>query len=342
MMYSVKHAFLLVGLSLFALSACDDDVDSEVEVSDMHISDASSMDIPDVPDGGANGLDMDIVDASGPAKTDSGINVPDMDIVDASGPDASNSTPDSGVPDSFIPYLHDSFESYTEGDKLPFDAAGRTTANAEQAFRGGQSARMAIQEGDGGGFGQWGGIFPISPAIAEGEEVWVRLYVYWPEDFEFSASPWMKFLRLHNRAAGGENAGYNDLYIHNADGPESVLRTIKEVHDIWAVDDGAPIPRGRWERYEMYLYVDHTSVDDGGRGRVRIWRDGERIFDRTDVPTVTAEGGEIDYFYLFTYWNNEMPPNNYCYIDDLTIATSANPPQGRDEDGNPMIGDWSP
>ena len=197
---------------------------------------------------------------------------------------------------------------------------------------------LEINPDENGGFGKWGAIVPMNPSVPKGGEVWVRLRVYWPASFEFSASPWMKFFRFHNRQADGSNGGYNDLYIHNADGPNSVLRCIKEVHDIWEVVDGPPIPRDTWETYEMYLYVDDVSVDNGGNARMRIWRDGELIFDRTDVPTITNAGGDINGFYLFTYWNNENPPYNYVYIDDLVLATDANPPTKTDADGNTFIG----
>ncbi len=52
--------------------------------------------------------------------------------------------------------------------------------------------------------------------------------------------------------------------------------------------------------------------------------------------------GVIDYLYLFTYWNNEAPPTNHVFIDDLVIATSTNPPPNRDAAGNRRIGDWGP
>lgn len=249
--------------------------------------------------------------------------------------------PDLGTP--FEPYYADGFETYEDGQGLSgvaFGSAGRTTASHEEAARGSMSARMAIQRGDGGGFGRWGGIVRIDPVLRAGEEVWVRLDVYWPSSFEFSASPWMKFLRLHSRFADGSNGGYNDLYVDEADQRRSVLRTIKEIHDQWEVYGGEPIPRDRWERYEMYLSIDDVPADEGGSGRVRIWRDGELIFDRADVPTIPDAEGDIDAFYLFTYWNNELPPDNHCYIDDLVIATSASPPPNLDADGNRTIGDW--
>jgi len=245
---------------------------------------------------------------------------------------------------TFVPYFADDFESYTDGDSLsggnPFDTAGRTTASAQEAYRGAQSARMEILQGDNGGFGKWGAAVGINPIIVEGGEIWLRLQVNWPASFQFTATPWMKFLRLHNRQGNGDNAGYNDLYVHNADSTTSVLRTIKEIHDIWDVYDGPSLPRDTWESYEMYLFVEDHSVDGGGQGRVRIWRDDELIFDRTDVPTITAADGSIDLVYLFTYWNNENPPDNHCFIDDVVIATDAGPPTNVDAAGNKFIGPY--
>lgn len=249
---------------------------------------------------------------------------------------------DAGGAD-FTPYFKDDFESYADGESLtnnnPFDAAGRTTASQEQSYSGSTSARMEIRGGDNGGFGHWGGIIPITPNLGKGGEIWVRMRVYWPQEFEFSATPWMKFIRLHNRNSHGENGGHNDLYVDEADKSESVLRCIKEQHDQWQVYNGNPIPRDQWETYEMYLFVDELSVDEGGQGRMRIWRDTELIFDRTDVPTISDAGGVIDYLYIFTYWNNEMPPNNIVYLDDIVIATNESPPNHQDANGNVFIGD---
>ncbi len=245
----------------------------------------------------------------------------------------------------FDPYFADNFESYADGASLsannPFDAAGRTKASTVEAFRGTQSARMEILAGDNGGFGQWGGGLPINPSIPKGGEIWVRLQVFWPASFQFTATPFMKFLRLHDRQNDGSNGGYNDLYVNNADGTTNVLQTIKEIHNIWAYYSGTSLPRDQWESYEMYLYVDDQPVDAGGEGRVRIWRDNTLIFDRTDVPTITGPGGSINLFYLFTYWNNESPPDNYCFVDDLIIATDASPPTNTDGAGNAYIGDYT-
>ena len=128
----------------------------------------------------------------------------------------------------------------------------------------------------------------------------------------------------------------------NADGSTSVLRTIKERHDIWQTYNGPPLARDRWESYEVYLFIDNESVDAGGKGRFRVWRDGKLIFDRTDVPTISTADGTIDHLYLFTYWNNENPPTNHLFVDDIVVATSAGPPPNIDASGNTFVGDWMP
>ncbi|MBW2465336.1 MAG: hypothetical protein JRH11_27055 [Deltaproteobacteria bacterium] len=290
---------------------------------------------------GDSGADSGGPDAGSDAAADGGRDAAAGDAsVDAAIDTAVPPGPDAGGGD-FTPYVHDDFEEYGEGGR-PTGGFSRTTATSEQAYRGTQSARMAIEPGDNGGFGDWGAEYSIDPAVPKGGEVWVRVYAYWPSSFAFSASPYMKFLRLHNRDGAGENDGYNDLYIDDADGPSTVLRCIKEVHDVWQTDEGPALPRDAWEHYEMYLYVDDVPVDSGGQGRFRIWRDGALVFDRTDVPTINTADGTVDLFLLFTYWNNEMPPSNHVFIDDVTIATSASPPPNRDAAGNAFIGDWAP
>lgn len=329
---TARLTVLACGLSLVV--ACSDRAETQSDARPQDTVDAEVEEpedtAPDIPRRDTTAADTD-------ESTDTGR----PDGVDGT----DTETGDDGGTD-FEPYFADNFEDYSDGESLsgkdPFDAAGRTTASTERAHNGSSSARMAIKEGDGGGFGQWGGIVPISPAPGVGDEIWVRLAIWWPSSFEFSASPFMKFMRLHNQEGDGSNGGYNDLYVDEANSNTSVLRTIKENHDQWEIYDGDPIPREQWETYEMYLSIDDTSVDNGGDGRLRVWRDGELIFDRTDVPTVTGPDGKIDGFFLFTYWNNEDPPNNHCFVDDLVIATSDSPPPNTDADGNRFIGDWTP
>lgn len=327
--------------SWLAFGCGDDAGDDDATTVAGGSSSAAVTDTTAASDGTTGTATAGASDSTAPATTDA---AEDSTGDPGSGTDAGGSTGAAGCVD-YDPWWYDGFEDYAPEQSLssmsPFDAAGRTAATDEVAFASSMSARMEIRPEDAGGFGQWGGIVPL-PDVAQGESVWVRLWVQWPSSFEFSASPWMKFLRLHNRRADGSNGGYNDLYVDNADGPESVLRVIKEVHNVWEVYDGPALPRDTWERYEMQIVVDHVPVDDGGEGRFRVWRDDELIFDRTDVPTVVGEGDVLDYLYIFTYWNNEAPPANTAFIDELAIAVDDAPPPNLDAEGHPFFGDWLP
>ncbi len=281
-----------------------------------------------------------------PASADGSVTVDGTASIDGATPtiDAMESPPDADTR-PFTPYFADNFESYADAESLtggnPFGTAGRTVASTTEAFSGSTSAKMEIRQGDNGGFGRWGASVSLRPKLTKDAEVWVRLRVFWPSSFQFTASPFMKFLRVHNQNEDGSNDGYNDLYIDNPDDDRVTLRSIKEKHDVWALDDGTKLPRDTWQSYEMYLYADSVPVDQGGKARMRIWKDNQLVFDRTDVPTLFTAGGNLDLFYLFTYWNNENPPDNHCFVDDVIIATDASPPPNKDAAGNAMVGDWS-
>jgi MYXO-CTERM domain-containing protein len=319
-----------IGSFLAAGCASDGDTGSGVQATDDATSVADASDTGATQASDHDGSDGDTGSTGAPQAESS-----------------SSETGSTGEPtcSEYLPWFYEGFEDHEVEESLsggnPFGAAGRTRATDVVAHTGSRSAKMEIRPEDGGGFGQWGGTLKL-PDLTTGQSVWVRLWIWWPAAFEFSASPWMKFIRIHNRTAEGGNGGYNDLYVDNADGETSVLRVIKEVHNVWETYDGPPLPRDTWERYEMQIIADHVSVDDGGQARFRVWRDDELIFDRTDVPTLTDVGGTLDYVYLFTYWNNEMPPANTVYIDDLSIALDDAPPPNVDAHGNPYLGPWVP
>lgn len=269
-------------------------------------------------------------------------------------------------PENFEPYFKDDFERYDVGTAVatiePYDVAGRTTIVSKPSScgtvpsaSGTKSAKVEIKAGDAsGGYGKWGLGLHIDPTLKKGQEIWVRLKVCWPESFVFNAEPWMKFMRIHNKLAapnaqGSTNGGWNDLYVDHADGgtladgvtKKVVLRTIKERHDQWTTYNEAPLKRDTWETYEMYLFIDNQSSMSGGQARLRIWRDGALIIDDDGIETITAADGEIDLFFLFTYWNaigEIITHDNLAYIDDLVIATSASPPTKKDAHGNVFIG----
>ena len=240
----------------------------------------------------------------------------------------------------WVPYFHDDFESYPVGE-IPPRTFSRTTVTREFSFRGAQSARMAIEPVDAGGFGEWGASVPLDPELREGDELWVRFYARWPATFQFTAMPFQYLVRVRTEDPMGTFDGHNDFMIANARGPSDVFRTIKEGHGVYESYDGLPVPTERWERYEVYLRFHHREGGPGTeRARFIVWRDDNLLFDRSDVPTL----GEVDRLVpaalLFSWWSGEMPPSNHVFVDDLTVATSDNPPTRRDRFGNTWIGNW--
>jgi hypothetical protein len=242
----------------------------------------------------------------------------------------------------YTPIWSENFNTFSNGMSLTggvvFRDAGRTVADTSIRYgASGASAKMSIRTGDGGGFGNWGGIRALSTPLGKGSEIWVRWRQYWPTAFTFSATPWMKFLRFRTEV-GGVNNGYLDLYVEKANGSGVTYRTIKEVQDVWAEISNGAIPRDQWITYEVYAKLDNVSVNGGGTGRMRVWIDGVNVQDRTNITTLTNASALVPSIYFFTYWNNEAPPNNDTYFDDVVVATSASPPTATDSGGRIFIG----
>ena len=53
------------------------------------------------------------------------------------------------------------------------------------------------------------------PDLGEGDELWVRVYVYYPSGFTFrcGCTQGMKFLRIHTRSSSGNNEGYHSILV---------------------------------------------------------------------------------------------------------------------------------
>lgn len=120
--------------------------------------------------------------------------------------------------------IEDSFEAGTLGEKISLpgvpegdaviDAQGATLYSKDMALTGSQSAQLNIEKGK-EGFGGWGARWKFPQKIGQGEEIWVRLRVFFPDSFNFTTDFALKFLRLHVGTAEGGHLGYTDIYINN-------------------------------------------------------------------------------------------------------------------------------
>jgi hypothetical protein len=219
-------------------------------------------------------------------------------------------------------------------DELP-DNIAQTEIVRGTSFSGAQAARMSVRGGD----ELFGGIKYFPTKLRHGQELWVRFRVYWPAGFDWSATPWLKFFRVHTRSHDVANEGYVDWYINNpqrsADPP---FQIIKEIDDRWHLlgHDPQDDPKtGVWETYEMHYVFDTKPVSMGGRARVQAWKNGVLLSDIRDMRTLETEKSYAELF-EFAYWNGGAPKDQSWFIDDVELTTVT--PSDRDAAGNPMIG----
>lgn len=223
-----------------------------------------------------------------------------------------------------------------------------TTYSNDQVGTGSTSCQMGIKAGT-DGWATWGGSMSFPSTLAKGQELWIRLSMFVPNDFNYSGSPQLKFMRTHTRASGGGNAGYLDFLI-TPDGPthwddankkqtdspyyyyyETVVR-----QEYPGVFSGDRIEKGVWESYEIYYKFDTLSVDEGGTGVVRIWKNNKLLSNLTNQITLNNSTTVADSFYLFTYWNGNAPKDQHLYIDDIIMTSDT--PANTDDNGFRFIG----
>ena len=228
------------------------------------------------------------------------------------------------------------FENGTPGTQaVGSDAFGYafkyTVFTSDIAHTGKKSAQVGIKSGT-DGWGDWGGSFHFPSKLYEGDEIWFRTYIYYPKDFDFTASGrGMKTMRIHKSSKSGENEGYFDVLRSNEGGALTIGSEFLGVQGD-RINLGDVVPKGTWQAYEMY--VKFSSVSGGGI--YRVWQNGKLIFEDTASRTLTSSSSKADFIYMWTYWNGKAPKTQNAYIDDVVI-TSDKPGQ-RDSHGNPYIG----
>ena len=166
------------------------------------------------------------------------------------------------------------------------------------------------------------------------------MHTYFPAGFDhyaYGEGNRLKFLRIHTLTAGGSNIGYNDLYF-SAKSVTTPFAFIYEGAPNWVTMgklDDLPV-QDTWESYEMAVTLDTVPVANGGKARVRIWKNGELLKDITDRITLKHEDAYANRALLFTYWNGGAPKDQHMYVDEITVTNEV--PSRRDSQGNPYIG----
>ena len=210
-----------------------------------------------------------------------------------------------------------------------------------------QSCQLGVTAGS-DGWDQWGGIYQFPTHLTSGSNLWIRLALYVPAGFNYNASPWLKFMRVHTASPSNANMGYNDLYINPSGGSVWDQTLAKQITapfsyyyesqgNVRAIGTSANnIAAGKWETYELHYTIDTKTKAAGGVGEVKIWKNNTLIADLTDQYQLKDATTYVESFYLFTYWNGNAPATQQLYVDDVTITTDT--PSNKDAAGNPFIG----
>jgi len=220
--------------------------------------------------------------------------------------------------------------------------AGNSKYTGKPALSGSQSASVTAVKGQ-TGFGKWGGGFKFPTTLKQGDQIWFRVNILYPEGWDFSCGgcrQGMKFMRIHTATSSGKNEGfYNTLIRGGTTG--GLITADSEVlgSSFWinngngdVFNKGTPVIRGKWHTYEQY--IKWSSVP--GKGIYRVWQDGNLIFEDLKTATLRSSTSISDYIYLYTYWNNGAPRTQTAYIDDVVVTNEI--PGKKDAYGNSYVG----
>lgn len=234
--------------------------------------------------------------------------------------------------------IDQSFDSKSNGERCTGWGSGQSVISSDKSASGGKSCKLKITGGK-TGFGEWGGIITFPNKMSKGDEVWVRVRNHFPSGFDYGADPRLKFLRVKTLTSSGGNRGYNDWYI-NRRGSNSPFSFIYEGRQDLAWNhvgkSSDAIKLGVWETYEYYIKFDTKSVDEGGTGRMRAWKNGVLMEDMTDRVTLKSATDYSPNLYIYTYWNGAAPKTQSSYIDDVVVTNER--PSTTDSIGNSYIG----
>lgn len=217
-------------------------------------------------------------------------------------------------------------------------------------FRGNYSVKFPLIQGQ-ENTGQH--VFNLRSDLYEGDELWVRIYVYPPSGFRWEANPITKVLRVAVANSIGEQTGYHSIlatkqpnygcgsskiYGYMVTGSE--MNSSKSPPPICqnrnTSDGGGYLTPGEWHCIELYLKVSATN------GILRAWLNGV-LRNEYIYPTIPA-GGYIPknrtknwtQNHLLGWWNGGPVQTQDIYFDSMIITNTT--PSKQDAEKNYMIG----
>jgi hypothetical protein len=196
--------------------------------------------------------------------------------------------------------------------------------------------------------------YGLGSDLHEGDELWVRVKVYPPTGFDWTAQPIVKVLRTAQaKPDGSSSGGYNSILATNPNnyGCEGTQKygymvTGQENQDSQNPppicqnrnlgDGGAFFTPGQWSCIELYIKVSATD------GMTRAWHNGV-LRNEYAYPTIPSGGylpksSTSDWMvhHLLGWWNGGASKDQSIYFDDFQVTDEQ--PSSVDNAGNHMIG----
>lgn len=217
-----------------------------------------------------------------------------------------------------------------------------TKVSGDVSSSGSKSCKLTGYQGNPG----HGGAFNFPSDLKKNDEFWMRFRLYMPAGFDYnvySSGEFLKFMGIDTMTQGGTVAALYILLSKENDGNSPYNTHLTDDNCVSYQDckmffggQNDKPQRGVWQTYELYIKLSDVPADQGGTGRMRVWRNGKLIGDLTRRPTMNNASDIANLGRLFTYWNGGPIKTQSMYIDDL-VATNETP-AARDAAGNAYIG----
>ena len=180
--------------------------------------------------------------------------------------------------------------------------------------------------------------------VKDGEELWLRLRVFFPENYIFSSCQRLglancgypegnddtKFIGMNFNVS---NQGRHWFNFYHDDSRNQFYWMYEGHGDSYTriTDEGLRIVKGRWETFEYYTKLS-TNLNEG---KTRVYKNGVLILDET-TRTINHSEMAITSIYLLEYWNGGAPADQSAFFDEIIVTTKT--PKKRDSLNRPFLG----
>lgn len=180
-----------------------------------------------------------------------------------------------------------------------------------------------------------------------GDSLWYSVRTFAPTGYNYTATPYLKFLRYHTFTTptgnSGNNGGYDDIY-HDNDGHFHFIYEGESVNENFAGGSTAFAPVNNvWETWDYRVVFGTVPLSSGGTADVYFWKNKVLIGRLQDRITMLGSGYSCREIHHSTYWNGGASQNQTLYIGRYAVAAKIaglrddTPFLNTDTNGYPLI-----